>query len=163
MAKDNLLNKVKESQIKTQISALDSSIASYNGRISQCSQQLAQADQSYNSLLSFKNSVQSSQDCFFSANGSKTTILEQVKSISINNTVAKKYGAGMESILNGAGSRIATGLYSFLISSINAELIRLKNSITDYESQISHYNSLVNSAQNAKRNKINDLKELEES
>ena len=29
-------------------------------------------------------------------------------------TVAKKYGAGMESILNGAGSRIATGLYSFL-------------------------------------------------
>ena len=122
MAADNLLNKVKESQIKTQISALDSSIASYNGRIRQCSQQLAQADQSYNSLLSFKNSVQSSQDCFFSANGSKTTVLQQVKSIS-NNIVAKKYGAGMESILNGAGSRIATGLYSFLISSINAELI----------------------------------------
>lgn len=158
----NILDTIKENQLKAKIKELDNSINSYNGKISQCNQQIARAEQSYNSLLGFKNSVQSSQDCFFNANGSKTTVLQQVKSIAVNNTVAKKYNSGMERILNGPGSKIATGLYSFLINNINAELNRLSNSIGEYQNQINQYNSLIYSAQNSRRNTINDLREMEE-
>ena len=55
----NILDTIKENQLKAKIKELDNSINSYNGKISQCNQQIARAEQSYNSLLGFKNSVQS--------------------------------------------------------------------------------------------------------
>lgn len=157
----NILDKAKQSQLKEQISSYDSYIDGYKSKIDNCTQQINNINQSYNSLLLFKNSVQSSQDIFFSANGSKNGILQQVKSIS-DNTVAKKYYLGMEKILNGAGAKISTGLYIVLINSINAELKRLSNSVTEYENKISRYNSLISAAQYKRDESIRDLRKMEE-
>ena len=165
MASDNqsVLDTVKQNQLKVKICEIDTLVSGYNLQINYCNRKIAEAEQAYNSLVNYKASVQSSQESFFSSKGSKATVVQQVKSISNNNTVAKKYSDGMERVLSGPGSRIANGLYSVLLQSVNDELNRLRNSISHYEQQINHYNSLIDDAQRTRSDTVNELEKMEES
>lgn len=151
---------MKKAQLEAQIQDLKRLISQYRDKISYYNGQIRSADKSYESVTGFKSSVQKSQESFSDVNNIKSSTLEQVNAVSTNNTVAKKYYAGMKRILSGTGSKIASKLYSFLINKIGNEQTTLRNKSNDCSEKIDYYNRLINKAQRDIELKTQELQSL---
>lgn len=151
---------IKRAKLETRIQELKQLIAQYNNKINYYNGQIKSADKSYESLTSFKRSVQSSQESFAGVSDVKSSTLEQVNSVSTNNTVAKKYYTGMKSILSGTGARITTKLYQFLLGKIQVEQNALRNKSNDSSDKVEHYTRLRNNAQTEYNAKVQELQSL---
>lgn len=151
---------IKKAQIEARIQELKKLIAQYKDKISYYNGQIKSTDKAYESLTGFKGSVQSSQESFAGVSNVKSSALEQVNTVSTNNTVAKKYYAGMKRILTGTGAKITTKLYQFLLSKIQIEQTALRNKSNDSSDKVSYYTRLLNSAQTEHDAKVRELQSL---
>lgn len=151
---------VKRAQLEARIQELKQLIAQYNNKITYYNGQLKSADKSYESLTGFKGSVQSSQENFAGVSNVKSSALEQVNSVSTNNTVAKKYYSGMKRILSGTGAKITTKLYQLLLGKIQIEQTALRNKSNDSSDKVTYYTRLLNSAQTEYNAKVQELQSL---
>lgn len=151
---------MKKEQLEVRIQELKQLIAQYNDKISYYNGQISTADKAYDSISTFKRSVQSSQESFAGVSSIKSTALEQVNSVSKNNTVAKKYYSGMKRILSGTGARITTTIYQLLLGKIQIEQNALKNKSNDASDKVAYYTQLLSDARSEYNAKVQELQSL---
>lgn len=151
---------IKKAQLEARIQELKQLICQYNEKINYYNRQINSADKSYESITNFKGSVQSSQESFAGVSNVKSNAIEQVNSVSTNNTVAKKYYAGMKRILTGTGARITTKLYQFILGRIQSEQRSLLNKSNDSSDKVNYYTRLLNNAKAEYNAKVQELQSL---
>lgn len=154
------LDSLRRSQLEARIQELNRLILQYRSEINYYNEQLRVVDQSYESVSGFKGSVQRSQECFSEVSSAKSSVLEQVNSVSRNNTAAKKYYSGMKRVLTGTGTKIASKLYSFLLLKIRNEQASLINKSNDYAGKINYFNRMLGNAQSELAQKTQELQNL---
>ena len=154
------LDSLKRLQVEARIQELNRLISQYRNKINYYNGQIEVIDRSYESVSSFRGSVQQSQDCFSEVSSAKSSVLEKVNAISRNNTAAKKYYSGMKRVLTGTGTRITTILYNFLLLKISNEQTSLKNKSNEYAGKIEYYNRLLGDAQTELAQKTQELHNL---
>ncbi|MBE6817547.1 MAG: hypothetical protein E7517_00105 [Ruminococcaceae bacterium] len=117
---------------------LGAKVGTIQGKIDLEKAELLRLEQSYNSLLRLQTDVQRQCSDFSQANKEKEGALNQVKAISSDNTVAKKYYSGMKKLLSGTGNRITGFVFAILLEKIRIELLLIRNRITHCEDSIIH-------------------------
>lgn len=151
---------MKKAQLEARIQELKKLISQYNDKINYYNRQIRSADKTYESITNFKGSVQSSQDSFAGISSVKSNALNQVNAVSTNNTVAKKYYAGMKRILSGTGAKITTKLYQFILGRIQSEQSSLRNKSNDASDKVNYYTRLLNNAKTEYNAKVQELQSL---
>ena len=151
---------MKRAQLEARIQELKKLISQYNDKINYYNRQIRSADKTYESITNFKGSVQSSQDSFAGVSNVKSNALNQVNAVSTNNTVAKKYYAGMKRILSGTGAKITTKLYQFILGRIQSEQSSLRNKSNDASDKVNYYTRLLNNAKAEYNAKVQELQSL---
>ncbi|MCR4615409.1 MAG: hypothetical protein K5756_04595 [Clostridiales bacterium] len=118
-------------------------------------------DESYKAIIRFKTSLQTSQASFSNASKSKSSALEQVQSVAINNVVARNYYQGMVKVLNGTGRKIITFIFHVLLDRTEREQTFLKSKSQDYEEKINSNLRLLENAQREYKTKVQELEKLQ--
>ena len=157
---NNAFASLRRAQLEARIQELNRLITQYRNEINYYTDQITNIDRSYESLSSFKAAVQQSQECFSAASTGKSSVLEQVKAVSRNNTAAAKYYDGMKHVLTGTGAKIASKVYSLLLTKIGSEQGSLRTQSDNYSNTISYYNRLLANAQSELAQKKQELQNI---
>lgn len=108
---------------------LDQKIIDLNSKIDQ-------ANDNYDSLNQFKNTVEQSKEDFDMINGKTQSVLAPLDSLKNNSTIAAKYQNGMTRSLTGIGMKIVSGAFSALLTMIAAEKVFYHEKALFYDGQI---------------------------
>ena len=112
-------------------------------RISSRNTKIRNCERSYESLRTFKQSVERSQAGVDSVNSEKQQLLSSVSEISATCRSARKYSEGMSNTLSGIGVRAVGVTYDALVLSIRLKMSVYMSAIDTYEREISSLESRI--------------------